>query len=274
MSGDERAATDPIPPEVRAEIDARLRAVAQEEGVRILLAVESGSRAWGFPSPDSDYDVRFVYVRPSAWYLSVDLEEQRDVIERPITDEIDLTGWDVRKALRLFGQSNPAFVEWIHSPIVYSTAGCFHGEAVRLVSSVYVPEKGIHHFRSMAKTNYRGYLRAESVRLKKYLYVLRPLLSVRWLERFGTTAPIQFDRLLDLVADQPELRAAIDALLDAKKRALEIESAPPVPVLNDFIERELERLESAAPSPPRQLCELAVLNDLFRRILQEPFGAA
>ncbi len=274
MNGDALAHDDPIPPSVRAEIGARLRAVAQEEGVRILLAVESGSRAWGFPSPDSDYDVRFVYVRPREWYLSVDLEERRDVIERPITDEIDLNGWDVRKALRLFGQSNPAFIEWIHSPIAYSTAGCFHDEARRLAPSVYVPEKGIHHFRSMARTNHRGYLRTESVRLKKYLYVLRPLLCVRWLERFGTVAPIQFDRLLDLVADQPELRAAIDALLDAKKRALEMESAPPVPALDEFIVRELARLESVAPTPSHQISGHEALNALFRRILDESPGAA
>lgn len=86
---------DPIDPAVRCEIGQRLDAVEATESVRLLMAVESGSRAWGFPSPDSDYDVRFIYVRPRDWYLS--LVPGRDVIEHAIVDEIDLNGWDVRK---------------------------------------------------------------------------------------------------------------------------------------------------------------------------------
>ena len=109
-----------IPDNVRAEILTRMHNAEKEHGVRILLAVESGSRAWGFESPNSDFDARFIYVHPRDWYLSVGLEEQRDVIEYPIVDDIDLNGWDLRKALRLFWKSNPAFVEWIQSPIVYA----------------------------------------------------------------------------------------------------------------------------------------------------------
>ena len=106
-----------IPPEIREEIMRRLALTEKEKGVRIVLAIESGSRAWGFESPNSDFDARFIYVHPRDWYLSVGLEEQRDVIEYPIVDDIDLNGWDLRKALRLFWKSNPAFVEWIQSPL-------------------------------------------------------------------------------------------------------------------------------------------------------------
>ena len=120
----------PIPAEVHEDILRRLAAVEQKENVRILLAIESGSRAWGFASPNSDYDVRFIYAREKEWYLSVDLEDKRDVIEYPIVDDIDLNGWDIRKALRLFQRSNPAFVEWIQSPIQYMVSGSFV-EAVR-----------------------------------------------------------------------------------------------------------------------------------------------
>jgi predicted nucleotidyltransferase len=101
------------------EVRRRLDQVEASEGVRILLAVESGSRAWGFPSRDSDYDVRFVYIHPPEWYLSVDAEFRRDVIERPILDEIDLSGWEIRKALLLFAKSNPPLLEWLASPLVY-----------------------------------------------------------------------------------------------------------------------------------------------------------
>ena len=93
--------------------------------MRVLLAVESGSRAWGFASPNSDYDARFIYSSAPDWYLSIDLEDKHDVIEYPIVDEIDLNGWDVRKALRLFARSNPAFVEWIQSPTIYLERGGF-----------------------------------------------------------------------------------------------------------------------------------------------------
>ncbi len=101
--------------DIREEIVERLRETEEKEEVRILMAIESGSRAWGFASPNSDYDVRFVYVRKKDWYLSIDSEEKRDVIEYPVVDDIDLNGWDIRKALRLFRKSNPAFVEWIQS---------------------------------------------------------------------------------------------------------------------------------------------------------------
>lgn len=181
-----------IPTDVRTEILRRMHAAEEEHGVRILLAVESGSRAWGFESPNSDYDARFIYANPRDWYLAVNLEEQRDVIEYPIVDDIDLNGWVLRKALWLFSKSNPAFVEWIQSPIIYSETGTFASSVRELLPSVYSCESGIYHYRSMAKTNYRGYLKADLVPLKKYFYVLRPLPAVRWLERYGSAAPIEF----------------------------------------------------------------------------------
>jgi predicted nucleotidyltransferase len=183
---------------IKDDIVHRLKHVEETEHVRILMAIESGSRAWGFASPNSDYDIRFIYVREPDWYLSVDLEDRRDVIEYPIVDDIDLNGWDLRKALQLFWKSNPAFVEWIQSPITYIEEGPFRSQVLDLLPEIYSIEKGIYHYRSMAKTNYRGYLKDERVPLKKYFYVLRPLLAIRWLERFGTAAPIEFKTLLDL----------------------------------------------------------------------------
>lgn len=232
---------DPIPPQVRAEIQKRLAGVVTDHGVRLLLAIESGSRAWGFASPDSDYDVRFVYARPAQWYSSIDLEERRDVIEQPIVDDIDLNGWDARKALRLFWRSNPAFIEWIQSPIEYVDSTTFASRARKLLPDVYSTGRGIHHYRSMAKTNYRGYLRRDLVPLKKYFYVLRPLLAVRWIERTGAAPPIEFERLLPMATDEPGVLDEVHRLLERKRASGEIASAPAIRVLNDFVERELER---------------------------------
>jgi uncharacterized protein len=258
-----------IPADIHLEIMRRLERAEQEEGVRIVLAVESGSRAWGFASPNSDYDVRFIYVRPSDWYLAVDLEEKRDVIEYGITDDIDLNGWDIRKALRLFWGSNPAFVEWIQSPIIYIESGGFAAGARELIPEVYANEAGIYHYRSMAKTNYRGYLREDRVPMKKYFYVLRPLLSVLWIERYGTAAPIEFDKLLHLIDGQTQLLADIEALLVKKRGAPEMGLAEPIASINTFIEKELERLESFNPERTKRSEPLAKLNELFHATLCE-----
>jgi predicted nucleotidyltransferase len=146
----------------------RIRRAEAEHDVKVLLAVESGSRAWGFESVNSDHDARFIYIHRRDWYLSVGLEEKRDVIAYPIVDDIDLNGWDLRKALRLFWKSNPAFIEWIQSPILYAELGSFAASARQRMPDVYSCVSGVHHYRSMAKTNYRGYLRAEQVPLKKF----------------------------------------------------------------------------------------------------------
>lgn len=100
-------------------IKEKLLEIQEREGVFIFYACESGSRAWGFPSVNSDYDVRFLYTRERHFYLSIDVEDRRDVIELPIDDELDISGWDLRKALRLLRKSNPPLLEWLSSPIVY-----------------------------------------------------------------------------------------------------------------------------------------------------------
>ncbi|MGL5004656.1 MAG: nucleotidyltransferase domain-containing protein, partial [Casimicrobium sp.] len=230
---------------------------------------ESGSRAWGFASPNSDYDARFIYIHPRDWYLSIDLEDKRDVIEYKIVDDIDLNGWDIRKALRLFSKSNPAFVEWIQSPITYIECGDFANRCRALLNEVYSCEHGTHHYRSMAKTNYRGYLKADLVPLKKYFYVLRPLLSVRWIERYETAPPIEFSKLLHLIEEQAALVTAIDELLERKRNAPEMGLAPQVPAIHTFIEAELERLERLIVNKSRQQSTTDKLSELFRNCLSE-----
>ena len=259
---------DMIPENIKAEIMHRLRETEKLEDVRILMAIESGSRAWGFESTNSDYDVRFIYVRNKDWYVAVDFEEKRDVIEYEITDEIDLNGWDLRKSLRLYWKSNPAFVEWIQSPLTYIESGDFRKQALSLLPEIYSVEKGIYHYRSMAKTNYRGYLRSELVPLKKYFYVLRPILSIKWLESKNTPAPIEFNKLFEYVENK-ELQQAIDDLLEKKKSNEELAKGSSIPVLNKFIETELNRLESFKPTKLMQNLEMEQLNNLFHLVLNE-----
>jgi predicted nucleotidyltransferase len=245
----------------------RLQRAEAEHSVRILFAVESGSRAWGFDSPDSDYDVRFVYVHEPSWYQAVDLEERRDVIEYSIVDDIDLNGWDARKALRLFWKSNPAFVEWIQSPIVYLEQDLFRQRAIEALPTIYRPEKGIYHYRSMAKTNYRGYLLEPMVRLKKYFYVIRPLLAARWIDRTQAAPPIEFAKLMTELEGERGVVAAVNALLEKKRMTAELGLAESVPELNAFIEAELNGHVDAAPEKPRTSGVVDLLNDIFHQSL-------
>jgi predicted nucleotidyltransferase len=253
---------------IKNEILIRLKNVEIEHDVKILYAVESGSRAWGFESPNSDYDVRFIYVHPKEWYLDINIENKRDVIEYEIIDEIDINGWDIRKALKLFWKSNPAFVEWLKSPIVYIEDGKFATKARGLLNSVYLIEKGIYHYRSMAQNNFRGYLKGDQVRLKKYFYVLRPLFAIKWLVQYREPAPVEFHKLRLVVNDNAALDTEISELLKMKKASKEMDVGPANKIVNNFIEKELNRLGEYADKPIGRNISFDAINELFKANLR------
>lgn len=224
----------------------RIAAIEAEHGVRVLYACESGSRGWGFASPDSDYDVRFLYVQPMPWYLKV--SPQRDVIELPISDVLDINGWELRKALGLLKKGNATLIEWLDSPVVYRADESFLSAMRSAARETHRAERSFHHYVNMARKNYREYLRGETVRLKKYLYVLRPLLATLWVEQGRGVAPMRFQELVDALVTDAAVREAIDQLLVIKRAASEAEHGKPLPAINAFIEQQLERLESAMPA--------------------------
>ena len=229
-----------ISDEVRTEILNRLHHAETEHAVRILYACESGSRAWNFASPDSDYDVRFVYVRPQDWYLSFDVERKRDVIEYPIVDLIDCNGWDVRKALYLFTRTNGALLEWFNSPIRYIERGAFAPRMRELAPRAFDPKALCYHYSSMARGNAREYVFNDPVRLKKYFYVLRPLFAIRYIEQGLGVPPVPFDELAAAVAPA-HLHDALDQLLALKRSTGEMGWGDPIPVIGEFIASELAR---------------------------------
>ena len=242
--------------------------------MRVFYACESGSRAWGFPSKDSDYDVRFLYAHPRPWYLSIDVERKRDVIERPITDEIDLSGWDLRKALQLFRKSNPPLLEWLQSPLIYreetEVAAQFRG----LIPRYYSPRKALYHYLHMARGNYKDYLKGEEVWIKKYFYVLRPLLAILWIEADLGAVPMEFDPLVDRLVTAPALRQAIEDLLAVKRAGDEVGRGPRIPPISDFIERELERLETKHVDAEVVKADVEGLNVFFRQALETLWSAS
>jgi len=260
--------SSPIHAGARAEIDARLDRIRAEEGIEYLFAIESGSRAWGFASSDSDYDVRFVYRRSPDWYLSIDLEQRRDVIERPIVDEFDFGGWDLRKALQLLRKCNPPLLEWLNSPIVYR-ADRERLERLRdLIPHCYSVPNLVYHYHRMALKNYHKYLRAEQVVHKKYFYTLRALLAIRWLERESGTVPMEFGRLYDAAALDDGLQNEIEDLLARKRNARETDAEPRIPAIHCFIEAELDRLQARDVGRRLELPDPEPLNQYFRWAIQ------
>jgi uncharacterized protein len=261
---------------VSSRVRAELSRVEAERGVRVLYACESGSRAWGFASRDSDWDVRFLYVHQRDWYLSV--ENRRDVVEQmldepfgPGSPELDLGGWELRKALRLLRKSNPPLLEWLKSPLVYAEDARFYVEFDALASGFYSRQRCFAHYLHMARGNWRDYLAGrDEVRLKKYLYVFRPLLACRWLARDLGQPPMLFSELL-AVLEENEVRAEVDALVARKQAGDELDAAPPVPVLHEFLAEELPRLEAQlARAEPEG--EVAPLDRFLQRWTEAAFA--
>jgi hypothetical protein len=252
---------------IRELIQTRLEDIQREEQVVILYACESGSRAWGFASTDSDYDVRFIYAKPIEWYLSI--EEKREVMERPLTDNLDFAGWDIRKALGLFRKSNPPLLEWLQSPIVYAQKTAFVERLRDLAKDYYSPQACLRHYWHMAAGNYRKYLTGDSVLHKKYLYVLRPVLACQWIECGLGAAPMEFAKLVDELVRDESLKQEIDDLLARKMAGKESEEGKPLPSLQAFLESELIRLENVSGLSLATMTDVYPLNHLFRSTLRE-----
>ncbi len=261
-------AHDPIAPDVRLEIERRLSAIEAEEGVRVLMAVESGSRAWGFPSPDSDYDIRFIYVRPRDWYLS--LSPGRDVIERPIVDEIDLNGWDIRKAFGLLLKSNAVVSEWIESPIRYRPDDPFVARFAALADAMLDARALAHHYARLGRTAADRWLDGDGdVAVKKYFYALRPALAIRVLRLHpDRRPPMNLQALVALAYLSADAEAAIADLVAAKARTNERSNGTRVPLLDALIADELGRAaELAVRTPSTQWAARA--NDLFLELVNQ-----
>ena len=250
--------------EIHETILAELKKIEQQCGVRVLHAVESGSRAWGFASPDSDYDVRFVYVRSAADYLR--LNEPKDVIEWKLDEVLDISGWDLRKAMKQFARGNATLYEWSYSPVAYLTTP--EWETIRNIAKEYFSEKAaVHHYYGTAMTTYSGYLTGEQIRYKKYFYALRPLLAAIWIEQKHQIPPVLFDDLMKMDIEQ-ELRTAIEELLERKKVTTEGESNPQIPTIQAFIQDELQRQKAISNAlPDDRNTDWSALNKCFTQII-------
>lgn len=251
--------------DITKEIDQKLLEIEKKENVKILYAVESGSRAWGFASPDSDYDVRFIYVRRKEDYLM--LNESRDVIEWQLDEVLDINGWDLKKALKQFHKGNATLFEWSNSPIVYKTTKLWK-QIYNEAKNYFSVRVAAYHYYGTANSTFSKFLQEESVKYKKYFYALRPLLAGKYIQEYKCPPLVLFDDLMKL--DIPkDLHNGIVELLEIKKKSDEREEGIQIQVIRDFIADEIIRQKAYVDSiVDDRKCEWKELNDVFQQILR------
>jgi predicted nucleotidyltransferase len=247
-------------------IKDKLLSIEKEHNIKILYAVESGSRAWGFESLDSDYDIRFIYAHNKNWYLNI--LTKKDVIEYPVINEFDYSGWDLRKAMFLMNKSNPVLFEWLKSPIIYYRDNYFYTIMEQLSKEYFSPISSIYHYLHMANGNFRQYLQTDEVKIKKYFYVLRPIMACMWIEKFNESPPMEFGKLLIQITDQ-KLLNRINELLSKKKSGFELGIEPKITIINNFIENMLQHFESIVNTfDPKNKPKQELLEEGFIKILE------
>jgi len=191
-----------------------LQGIEKKYDVSILLAVESGSRAWGFASEDSDWDVRFVYAHKPEWYFSVD--DQRDVIEEMFENDIDAVGWDIKKTLALLKRSNPSLMEWIKSPIVYLSDDSFMRGLVPLAQKCFNPTKAMYHYQRIYVKHDERYLQRQGYPMKRFMYYLRGILACQWIDKYKTLPPVSFKELYNKIVEDQKIKDGIRELVRQK----------------------------------------------------------
>ena len=237
-----------------AKIDARLTDIRRDHGVTIPLAIESGSRAWGFPSPDSDYDCRFIFVRPVDDYLSP--WPPRDVIETPLESVLDVNGWDLGKALKLLLKGNAVVIEWLTSPIIYGADQQFRDEFLALSRRVANRSLIGQHYLHLGQRQRRTYFGdGQEVPQKKVFYALRPAAALRWLRHHPdeAVAPMHFPLLLKECDPPSDVAEIVLELISRKALSRELGSVPlPAPIAT-FIDSEFEVASDTFEKPARSV---------------------
>ena len=215
---------------MKEKILQKLKEIEKSKNVEILFAVESGSRAWGFASPDSDYDIRFIYKHNLDYYLS--LWEKPDVIEFMTEDDLDGSGWDLRKAMKLLAKSNAPLIEWLFSPVVYFQNDDFVKQMQDLAVACFSPIAVLHHYLGTTK-NFMDVCEQEEVKLKSYFYALRTALAGKWIIEKNTFPPVDF---MDLLPVAPQnIQDKIEVLMEIKANQDEKYLHPKEVLITDFL---------------------------------------
>lgn len=257
----------PLPLDIHARVIKELRRIETDYNVTVLYACESGSRAWGFASTNSDFDVRFIYVPKIDWHL--DLDRQRNVIDSQIPEyDLDISGWSLGKTIGLLRKSNPVLLEWLGSPLVYMyrpERKDLEEFALRQLN----PEAVLCHYRNLASGTYQRWIcDHEDVIYKKYFYALRPLFAVAWVRKYGTMPPTEYEKLVADYAPDPTLQKALNELMELKRSGNETRVGPRIAALDNFIWAQLNDLKGVELVTPEKPDD-APLKDFFRKTVRK-----
>jgi predicted nucleotidyltransferase len=247
---------------MESKILEKLQQIEKEKNIEILFAIESGSRAWGFASPDSDYDIRFVYKHTTEWYLN--LWEQKDTIEFMTKEDLDDSGWDMGKALRLLAKSNVSFLEWLFSPIVYRKNSIFLKEIQQLAIANFNATSGFYHYHNMSK-NFESKLRASTMTLKSFFYAIRTALCANWIVKNHTIPPVLFKELYSLL--EPKYSIMLNHLIAVKQKHKEKENSEVKQELIHLVQNILKENEELKDSLPYGKSNPEAIQTLFIKTL-------
>jgi len=239
-----------------------LKEIEQKKKIKILYACETGSRAWGFPSPDSDYDIRFIYMHERDWYLS--LSQRKDTIEF-MDGDLDITGWDLRKSLVLLKKSNATLIERFQSPIEYYSAEGFKDDFKNLIANYYSPTAVFFHHYSLAQKFWEELKDKQKVNLKSYFYLIRSLLSCHWIVKDKTVLPMDIEGLMILIDDKR--RDEIRSLIKLKKGVDEKYLHKKDESLNQWITELFELLDSSKVNLGVSRADNSALNEFFLKMV-------
>lgn len=249
---------------MRNEIIEHIHQLEVEQGITILLSVESGSRAWGCPSPDSDFDVRMIYKRSTPDYLEID--EKPDTINYFHGELLDINGWDIKKTLKLVRKSNVTPFEWAQSPMIYKEEDGFSSKLLEVCRAYFSEKHAVNHYKGIAKNCYSSTDFGKSINLKKLFYVLRPLMAAKWIIEKKEIPPMDIPRLIQIVKDQ-SVEQHIKELLAIKSNANEDYVHEASDLITEFIKEEFENINKTQLDDVPKDLNSEKLNHLFKEII-------
>lgn len=226
------------------EIKDRINEIELENDIRILYACESGSRAWGFESPDSDYDIRFIYIRQLTDYVAIN--DKPDTIEFPIINNLDFSGWDLKKFLLHVYKSNGVMFEWLQSPVVYDEIDGFQNMNMKLSKMYFRPKSTLHHYLGLTKNTYLDIKETDKVKIKRYFYALRPILAARYIADNNDIPPMDINSLLQKVDGMMNIKVVIRDLMKEKEKQNEGFLINRIPEIDNYLEKEIMNLNEVA----------------------------
>lgn len=260
---------------MKQQIIEVLKRIELEYDVKILFACDAGSRALGFADHDSDYDIRFIYVHTLDWYLSI--EQKKDVLEVPkqdalsieINPQLDMSGWELTKTLRLYRKSNPSLIEWLQSKEIYLQQYSTIEKMKAMTGNIFSEKSFIIHHINIAKRNFDAGLGKKEGNIKLYLYILRSILTGQWIVKYGSVPPVEFQELIQILSPGRVKETALKLLL-AKQAGELLQNDVDLTIIDDFIMKEIDFLESYAKQLTKNHCDSTkILNQIFRDTLEE-----